>query len=612
MSGNNQIMPIELGDNFDFDKLSDVQKLICMPGVLSEMVLAVTNPKLRRNKDAGNKNNENQENVNSQNKNEDKYADYENIETIRENIEKVKDMNPDDFVNNGKFDGLPEEIKVVMLYRIFELKGDSNFDYQKSFAENLREMNKKYKKYSAEVLLKLLRLKFENKINSVQADVNTNQDFVNPNNNLAQAIKNFLNGKQNKDLSNGLKNVLFEYYAFFNMDQNEIEQIKNGAGGIDFRVAMQTIKNTQDYKDADENHKDAIVKGKLKACNIRWDYNAEYIAESCSDLSETEKIMVIPYLNNFYLQKENKKNISNAEELAKIFFNRTIEGKKFTLKVRAEMVKNFVLKGAFFEVPIQNWLSAIVKQIGITDESLKNIPEDMIAALASHVFDVQKEPKYNFSNDFATIDIEQILNGVLKDKDKINAFREKQEKQKEKYKFSTDWKRLVNDVREQHELFFLELECISETGGPMVVFILGLIFLSDFVFYIGVYPLFLLKYIVGPFVARTFDQRSFLCKCFFWFVDPPFLIFKIAAGLAALLVCSPVIIYWCIQRYRELVRGNNEAMADVEENNLDLNNMHVNEINPDINQNIYEQRLDQLLPLPEPVVNIADGNQIVR
>lgn len=601
---NNKIVPIEFGDNFDFNKLSNVKKLICTPGVLSELVLAVTNPELQNNEDVGDKNNENQANVNVQGGNKDQYADYVNIKSIRANIEKVKNMNPDDFVDNGKFAGLPEEVKVVMLYRIFELKGNNSFDYQKSFAENLLDMNEKYKEYPNEVLSKLLRLKFENQIDSAQADINTNKDFAGENKNLAQAIKDFLDSGQSSNFSGEQKDVMFEYYAFFNTDQNEIDQIKSGDGQNDFRTALQAIRNTQDYKNADDNHKDAIMKGKLKACNIRWDYNAEYITKSFKDLSETEKVAVIPYLNNFYLRQDKKGDIQNAEELTNIFFNRAVENKKFAFKVRLEMVKNFILTGVFFEVPIQSWLKKIVEQINITNASIKNIPEDMVAALVSRAFDIQRDPGYNFSNDFTEINIDHILNGILKEKDKINVFHEEQKKQAGKYQHSINLSRLLGEVCKQHRDFFAGLIVLSTLLlGPCLTIGLMYIFIPNVLFFFM--PWVFLFIINNTWIRKVFGEESFCYRCISHLIRLPFYISSIVCTIAAVLVCSPVIIYWGIQCYCEQVRENNDEMAEIEEDNLDLN-MRVNEINPDINQDIGRERLVQ--PLLE---DINDNNIVI-
>ena len=108
--------------------------------------------------------------------------------------------NPKDFLNNGKFSGLPYEIKSAYLEKYFEIMDGDSFDYKKSFSDNLQSMLDKYQNYPEGVFLHILRLRLENFEEKPNDNDNKNTDIRNDDfvskQNLATAIKDILDSKQ--------------------------------------------------------------------------------------------------------------------------------------------------------------------------------------------------------------------------------------------------------------------------------------------------------------------------------------------------------------------------------------------------------------------------------
>ena len=205
---------------------------------------------------------------------------HSNTNVILSNIEKVKKMNLNDFVGKGKFSNLPDEVKVVILQRIFEFRDETKFDSKKSLSENVNDMILKYQKYPKDVLLNILRLCLDdmtekliskkdlrNQINEINNNINS--DFSDCKN-LAEAIKKILDD-DNCLLNDEQLTLLYEYYGCFSATQSEIKEI---TGQKDFFDAIKKIEEHIDYKDINnKNLKNAFLRGRLKACKHKWDFN---------------------------------------------------------------------------------------------------------------------------------------------------------------------------------------------------------------------------------------------------------------------------------------------------------------------------------------------------
>lgn len=169
-----------------------------------------------------------------------------NVELVKKSADKDYDKtkingealdapNPEEFLKNGKFSGLPDEIKSAYLKKYFEITNGVNFDYKKSFEDNLKAMLVRYKNYPEGVLLHILRLRLENfeeNINNEKSD--QNNDFASKKN-LANAIKNILDSNNFWSDEKKLA-LLWEYYEYFNginenekldKEQNTVEQFKD-------------------------------------------------------------------------------------------------------------------------------------------------------------------------------------------------------------------------------------------------------------------------------------------------------------------------------------------------------------------------------------------------
>ena len=260
------------------EDLSDINLKLLNPKAFAEFLLGLTCKKWT---DADKKENvekeikEKDKTVNNKNENE-----HSNKNAILSNIEKVKNMNPNNFVGKGKFSNLPDEVKVVMLQRIFEFQGKTKFDSEKFLSENVKDMILKYQKYPKDVLLNILRLclddvaerfiskkDLQNQINEI--DNTTNSDFLNREN-LAKAIKKILD---NEDcvLNDEQLTLLYEYYGRFSATQNEIKEITEQK---DFFDAIRKIEEHSGYKDINnKDFKNAFLRGRLKVCKHKWNFN---------------------------------------------------------------------------------------------------------------------------------------------------------------------------------------------------------------------------------------------------------------------------------------------------------------------------------------------------
>ena len=369
-----------------------------------------------------------------------KWADFKdpknkghaNRDVIQKNIKVLANMDPDTFTEkNGKFYNLSEPYKVIVLSRIFEFQNGENpkFEIEKSLEKNMDKMQMQYKKYPADVFENILRLRFENIIKTFDKNENDSyhQDFYNRDS-LATAIAQYL---VKHNLRAGTKCLLLEYFGYFSVQENTINEMKNKSDFIDainvvrgHKIENQVIDSNENYKNiSDPRDKDAFLSGVLKACNNhKWNFNNTQLLK----LSSSEQKIIIPHLKGFtcptdqYRTSRIKKQFATSKDIANFILEVEIQGSNVTEILSSPLPSNLIsqlyfllitnkvyemddahakilgvnmYEGIFNEVGITNWLDEICKN---SKCKLSNIPDFVVAEL---VYAACNDVSYDFSND---------------------------------------------------------------------------------------------------------------------------------------------------------------------------------------------------------------------
>ncbi len=285
---------------------------------------------------------------------------------------------PKKFLAGGEFFGLPNEIKSAYLEKYFEIVDGGNFDYTKTFSDNLKDMIDKYKDYPEGVFLHILRLRLENfekKQKPSENKSNVNEDFSSKKN-LATAIKRILNRK-NLNLSEKKLAVLWEYYEYFNgIDEDK----KLGTTQDKFRQfedALEKITNSDDYTDDNKSDSisNAIITGKLKAYGIDTIFKADYI-EILNCYSDEIKIAAI----ESFKSATSCSNYKNKESFDDICYGER-DYKNLSSAVRAKIIdklsNNGNATGVFLSMNIFDFIEALKKHYYVDMKSVN--PEILVA-----------------------------------------------------------------------------------------------------------------------------------------------------------------------------------------------------------------------------------------
>ncbi len=365
---------------------------------------------------------------------------HANHDVITKNIKTLRTMSPDNFIDkDGEFYNLSKPYKVIILSRIFEFQNDENqkFNIGKSLEKNITEMNEQYKKYPVGVFENILRLRFENIIQTFDknADGGPYLDFSSREN-LANAIRNYLT---KNNLRTETKCLLWEYYGYFSAQENTINEMKRKADFVDAIDVIRGQKTENEIDNqiivtgGDENYKNissqeeknAFLSGVLKACdNYKWSFDNTKL----SSLSNSEQKIIIPHLKGFTIAKDAnginrvKGQFSTPNEIA----NFVLEGKteergfcyyfKLFFSVISDVISSFcflfrkdeicevddarakilsvnMLNGSFNGIGVQSWLDNICKN---NNCKLENIHDFVVAEL---VHAACNDETYDFSYD---------------------------------------------------------------------------------------------------------------------------------------------------------------------------------------------------------------------
>ena len=243
---------------------------------------------------------------------------------------------PEEFLNNGKFSGFPDEIKSAYLEKYFEITDGTNFDYKKSFEDNLEDMLDRYKNYPEGVLLHILRLWFGNFETDINNKKNNGNDDFASKKSLATAIKNILDsnnfGSDEKKLA-----LLWEYYEYFNgIDENE--KLAEGQNKVEqFKDAIGTITNSNDFMKNIESDSIAytIITGKLRAYGIDSNFKKEYI-EILKGYADEIKIAIIESFD--FVQPSHDQEKLNKAKINDLCYD-TDTYESLSIKARSKMIE---------------------------------------------------------------------------------------------------------------------------------------------------------------------------------------------------------------------------------------------------------------------------------
>ncbi|MBQ9491724.1 MAG: hypothetical protein IJU86_03000, partial [Firmicutes bacterium] len=285
---------------------------------------------------------------------------------------------PEEFLNNGKFSGLPDEIKSAYLEKYFEVVDGGSFDYKKSFEDNLQSMLDKYQNYPEGVLLHILRLWFGNFETDINNKKNNGNGDFSSKKSLAIAIKNILDsnnfGSDEKKLA-----LLWEYYEYFNgIDENE--KLVEGQNKVEqFEDAIEKITNSDDFMKsiASDSIACAIITGKLKAYEIDTNFKEGYV-NVLSNYNDTIKIAVIESFKFVAAP-----HYSEAEGNNKIKINDLCYGNgnysNLSPKVRAKMIEKLSeVKATFDSAEFDKFADYLMKSYQI---NLNEVDSEIWVAL---------------------------------------------------------------------------------------------------------------------------------------------------------------------------------------------------------------------------------------
>ena len=565
---NDNLVIDSLSNGIDTDGLSDLQKKIYNEKSMCVFLKYLTDKKWAEYKDE---------------KDEDKV--HANRDVITKNIETLVRMSPDDFIDkNGKFYNLSEPYKVIILSRIFEFQNNKNqkFNIGKSLDENMNEMWRQYKKYPVGVFENILRLRFEDIIQTFDknADGDPHSDFSNRND-LASAIKKYLG---NSGLRSETKCLLWEYYGYFSAQEDTINEMKSKADFVDAMdvIRGRKIENQIIVIDGDENYKnissqeekDAFLSGVLKACNnYKWNFDNIKL----SSLSNSEQKIIIPHLKDFIISKDAnginrvKKQFATPDEVANFVLEGKTEERDFFYYLdlgfsvicnlisaccflfrkdetcelndaRAKILSVNMLNGIFYGSGVQIWLDNICKN---NNCKLENIHDFVVAELVHAAcngesydfsYDINFSGKKSESEKDKDLEIYNLLN-FLVDRQKQKAIADFNAKQNKSYKPTSD----------------KNLRCLKITVGVTWFLVLGFVALSlwlasliSVTFCFIELGLFVFHQIIN-FVAEHLSEENCIGKiirhnytqCFLYFLQLPITLTFIAGaiGLFSLLVC---------------------------------------------------------------------------
>ena len=480
-----------LSNGIDTDGLSDLQKKIYNEKSMCVFLKYLTDKKWAEYKDGNGE-------------------CHANHDVIQKNIETLKTMNPDDFINkNEKLYNLSEPYKIIILSRIFEFQNNENqkFEIGKSLDKNIDEMWMQYKKYPVGVFEDILRLRFENIIQTFDknADGDPHPDFSNRND-LASAIKKYL---ESSDLRPETKCLLWEYYGYFSAQEDTINEMKSKADFVDAMdvIRGRKIENQIIVIDGDENYKnissqeekDAFLSGVLKACNnYKWNFDNTKL----SSLSNSEQKIIIPHLKDFIISKDAngvnrvKKQFATPDEVANFVLEGKAEKRGFLyyFKLFRSVILNLIsvccflfrkdeicevddasakilsvnmLNGIFYGSGVQIWLDNICKN---NNCKLENIHDFVVAELVHAAcndesydfsYDINFSGKKSESEKDKDLEIYNLLN-FLVDRQKQKAIADFNAQQNKSYKPTSD----------------KNLRCLKITVGVTWFLVLGFVALS--------------------------------------------------------------------------------------------------------------------------------------
>ena len=286
---------------------------------------------------------------------------------------------PEEFLNNGKFSGLPDEIKSAYLEKYFEIVDGGSFDYKKSFEDNLEDMLDRYKNYPESVFLHILRLSFGNFETDINNKKNNGNDDFSSKKSLATAIKNILDsnnfGSDEKKLA-----LLWEYYEYFNgIDENE--KLVEGQNKVEqFEDAIEKITNSDDFMKniASDSIAYAIITGKLRAYEIDTNFKEGYV-NVLSNYNDAIKMAVIESFKFVAAP-----HYSEAEGNNKIKINDLCYGNdnysNLSPAVRAKMIEklNAEVTGTFYGAVFDNFADYLMKSYQI---NLNEVDSEVWVAL---------------------------------------------------------------------------------------------------------------------------------------------------------------------------------------------------------------------------------------
>lgn len=567
-SNSHDLVIDSLSNGIDTDGLSDLQKKIYNEKSMCVFLKYLTDKKWAECQDS-------------------KGEKHSNQAVIQKNIEMLKTMNPDDFINqSGEFYNLSEPYKIIILSRIFEFQNNENqkFNIGKSLDENIDEMWMQYKKYPVGVFENILRLRFENIIQTFDNNAvgQRDQDFSNRND-LASAIKKYLG---NSGLRSETKCLLWEYYGYFSAQEDTIDAMKSKADFVDAmdvirgRKIENQIENQIIVIDGDENYKnissqeekDAFLSGVLKACdNYKWNFDNTKL----SSLNNSEQKIIIPHLKDFIISKDAnginrvKKQFATPDEVANFVLEGKTEERDFFyyLELFCSVILNLIsvccflfrkdeicevddasakilsvnmLNGIFYGSGVQIWLDNICKNNNCKLEDIRDfVVAELVHAACNDEsydfsYDINFSGKKSESEKDKDLEIENLLN-FLVDRQKQKAIADFNAQQNKSYKPTSD----------------KNLRYLKITVGVMWFLVLGFVALSlwlasliSVTFCFIELGLFVFHQIIN-FVDEHLSEENCIGKiirheytqCFLYFLRLPIVIveFVCLLGLALLL-----------------------------------------------------------------------------
>ena len=282
---------------------------------------------------------------------------------------------PEEFLNNGKFSGLPDEIKSAYLEKYFEIIDGDSFNYKESFLNNLKSMLDKYQNYPEGVFLHILRLRLENfkkkPNNKDNQNTDTHADFASGKN-LANAIKKILDSK-NELLNEKRLSVLWEYYEYFNgIDENNKLDNKQSEKGK-LKQAIEKIMNS-----ADLTISAAIMTGKLRAYGINKNFTKEHV-KSLDGYDDAIKIAVIESFKSATPTCEDSEATNNAQ-IDDVCYGKD-DYKNLSSAVRAKIIDKLSshtnVNGIFYATTTFEFITRLKKYYRVDTENVS--PEILVA-----------------------------------------------------------------------------------------------------------------------------------------------------------------------------------------------------------------------------------------